>query len=203
MRERRWKMAALVAVGALVGVVMGATPAGGHVGGSVSHLWNQHIKPKTDARYYTKSRSNDRFFPGARNLPAGKTVRGTYQMGATAAAAFNLATSEISFGWRFAAAPIPHFIRLGQTPPAACPGTFRNPAARRGHLCVYEDFNENAGVRNVTTGAGDGTTYRFGAAMFIRSLAAGDFTSEGTWAATAGSPTSPRPTRDANTRLGE
>ena len=28
------------------------------------HLWNQHIKPKTDARYYTKSRSMTDFFHG-------------------------------------------------------------------------------------------------------------------------------------------
>jgi hypothetical protein len=28
-----------------------ATPAVSHVGGTVSHLWNQHIKPRADARY--------------------------------------------------------------------------------------------------------------------------------------------------------
>ena len=203
MRERRWKVAALLTVGALVGVVMVATPAGGHVSGSVRHLWSDHIKPRTDARYYTKSKSNNRFLPGQRNLRPGKTVRGAYQMGGTADAAFELAASEISFGWRFAAAPIPHFIRLGRTPPPACPGTIRAPAARRGHLCVYEDFNDNAGARHVTTGKGDRTTYRVGAALFVRSLAAGDFFSEGTWAATAGSRRSARPTRQTHTRLGE
>ena len=78
---------------------MTGTPAGAHVGGSVTHLWNQHIKPRTDARYYTKTQANGRFLPGG-NLPAGKTVRGTYWMGATAGAGFDLATSEILFGWR-------------------------------------------------------------------------------------------------------
>ena len=48
---RRWRAASLLAVGAVIGMVMVATPAGAHVGGTVSHLWNQHIKPKTDARY--------------------------------------------------------------------------------------------------------------------------------------------------------
>jgi hypothetical protein len=28
-----------------------ATSAGAHVGGTVSHLWNQHIKPRADVRY--------------------------------------------------------------------------------------------------------------------------------------------------------
>jgi hypothetical protein len=41
--------------GALMGMVMIGTPAGAHVGGTVSHLWNQHIKPKTDARYARKN----------------------------------------------------------------------------------------------------------------------------------------------------
>jgi hypothetical protein len=60
-KERRWKLVALLAAGIAIGVVMVGTPAGAHVGGSVSHLWNQHIKPKTDARYYTKSQANGRY----------------------------------------------------------------------------------------------------------------------------------------------
>ena len=48
---RRWRAAALLAVGVAIGVMVVATPAVSHVGGTVSHLWNQHIKPKADARY--------------------------------------------------------------------------------------------------------------------------------------------------------
>ena len=48
---RRTGAIALVVVGLVIGVTMMATPAVGHVGGTVSHLWNQHIKPKADARY--------------------------------------------------------------------------------------------------------------------------------------------------------
>lgn len=188
MRERRWKLVALLAAGIAIGVVMMGTPAAAHVGGSVTHLWNQHIKPKTDARYYTKTQANGRFLPGA-NLPAGKTVRGTYWMGATAGAGFDLATSEISFGWRFAAAPTRHFIQLGAPAPAECPGTAAAPAANAGHLCVYESLAVNAGARDVNGPAGDGSTYAFGARLFIRSAAAGDFYSGGTWAATSGSST--------------
>lgn len=42
---------ALLAVGVTIGIAMVATPAGAHVGGTVGHLWNDHIKPKADARY--------------------------------------------------------------------------------------------------------------------------------------------------------
>lgn len=49
--ERRWRAIALLATGMVIGVVMLATPAGAHVGGTVGHLWKDHIKPKTDPRY--------------------------------------------------------------------------------------------------------------------------------------------------------
>jgi hypothetical protein len=48
---RRWRAVALLAAGLAIGVTMMATPAMGHVGGTVSHLWNDHIKPRADARY--------------------------------------------------------------------------------------------------------------------------------------------------------
>jgi hypothetical protein len=50
VKERRWKLVALLAAGMAVGVVMVGTPAGAHIG-SVTHLWNKHIKPKADKRY--------------------------------------------------------------------------------------------------------------------------------------------------------
>lgn len=58
--QKRWRIIALLATGIAIGVVMVATPATGHISGW-THNWTQHIKPKTDARYYTKQQSNDRF----------------------------------------------------------------------------------------------------------------------------------------------
>lgn len=58
--SRRWRTVALVAIGVAIGTSMTATPVYSHVGGSVTHLWN-HLKPKTDARYYTKGQANGRF----------------------------------------------------------------------------------------------------------------------------------------------
>jgi hypothetical protein len=51
---RRWRAVALVAAGLAIGVTMMATPAVGHVGGTVNHLWG-HLKPKADARYAKKN----------------------------------------------------------------------------------------------------------------------------------------------------
>jgi hypothetical protein len=62
---RRWRAVALLAAGVAIGVAMTATPVSGHIGSSVTHLWNAHIKPKADARYYTKAQANARYLPRA------------------------------------------------------------------------------------------------------------------------------------------
>jgi hypothetical protein len=61
-RRNVWRRTALVIVvlGALLGLTL-PNAAQGHVGGTVDHLWVDHIRPRTDARYYTKSQSNARF----------------------------------------------------------------------------------------------------------------------------------------------
>jgi hypothetical protein len=48
--RQRWRMVAVLAAGVAVGIAIVATPAASHIG-SVTHLWNHHIKPKADARY--------------------------------------------------------------------------------------------------------------------------------------------------------
>ena len=59
---RRWRTAALIAMGVMLGSVLAAPPVSSHVGGSVAHLWTQHIRPKTDARYHTKAQANARYY---------------------------------------------------------------------------------------------------------------------------------------------
>jgi hypothetical protein len=97
----------------------------------------------------------------------------------------NLATSEISFLYRLAAPPVPHFIEEDAVPPPECPGTVLLPEAAPGHLCVYEEEALRAGVRGVTGPDGDDTTFRVGAHLFVRSSAPGLYWSSGTWAVTA------------------
>jgi hypothetical protein len=77
---------ALLLVGALIGTML-ITPAGAHVGGTVSHLWTKHIRPKADARYYRKSQvawavvsSSGALVRGARATSASKLATGNYEV---------------------------------------------------------------------------------------------------------------------------
>jgi hypothetical protein len=63
-RERLWKVVALAATSMTVGTVMVGTPAGAHVTGW-AHNWTEHIRPRTDARYYTKTQANHRYYTKA------------------------------------------------------------------------------------------------------------------------------------------
>ena len=60
---RRWRSIALLAIGIVIGVAMTATPVSAHVGSNVTHLWKTHLRPKADARYYTKLQANARYVP--------------------------------------------------------------------------------------------------------------------------------------------
>ncbi|HET6657183.1 MAG TPA: hypothetical protein VFG61_04725 [Gaiellaceae bacterium] len=183
---RSWRTASVLAFGILIGVVLLAPPAGAHFQASISHIWS-HIKPKADARY----------LPGGK-IPAGRTIRGTYSIDGTAAAVSDDDSTDISFGWTLADAPIAHFIAEGATPPASCPGNAANPRAAKGHLCVYEADQTNAdgGTRAVydpvTYVAGIANTHGFGVYMY-GAAATGFYTSHGSWAVTTPSPpASPR-----------
>jgi hypothetical protein len=171
--SRRWRTAAVLALGIVIGTMLLATSAGAHVGGTVSHLWNQHIKPRADARYVKKS--------------AIKTIQGNYAGGAVADSSSDSAWESISWGFDLRTAPVEHFIPAGGTPPASCPGTAINPKAAPGHLCVYEAVATNSSVQLFTGTTGGGGASRWGEGLWIISAAAGNFFSYGTWAVTAGS----------------
>ena len=44
---RRWRLATLLALGVVIGVLVSATPAGAHFQASINHIWS-HIKPKAE-----------------------------------------------------------------------------------------------------------------------------------------------------------
>jgi hypothetical protein len=46
----RWRTTGILALGAIIGTMLLAPPAGAHFLPSISHIWH-HIKPKADARY--------------------------------------------------------------------------------------------------------------------------------------------------------
>jgi hypothetical protein len=60
MRQLNWRTVAVLAIGISLGVSMMATPAAGHVGGTVGHLWKKHIRPKADVRYANATPGTDK-----------------------------------------------------------------------------------------------------------------------------------------------
>jgi hypothetical protein len=54
--KRRWRIATVLALGALMGILISATPAGAHFQASIDHIWS-HIKPKADARYLQNTKT--------------------------------------------------------------------------------------------------------------------------------------------------
>jgi len=50
---RRWKLATALTLGAVIGVMLVAQPAGAHFLPDINHIW-AHIKPKADNRYAKK-----------------------------------------------------------------------------------------------------------------------------------------------------
>ena len=119
-------------------------------------------------------------------VPSGKTLVGTYAARINATAANQDVIAPISFGFRFSSAPTPHFVALGTTPPAQCPGNGLNPQATPGNLCIYETSETNRFSPAVVDVNFDGNSSSpFGASVLTESLAAGVSGTSGSWAATA------------------
>jgi hypothetical protein len=117
-------------------------------------------------------------FPDA--LPTGKTIRGAYNMGGTAAAANALATASVSFVFPLTTAPTVKIVLQGAAAPSECPGNATSPQAQPGFLCIYEE-----GSLNSSPGALLNSVETSGATIFTNSTAAGRFYSVGSWAVTA------------------
>jgi hypothetical protein len=119
-------------------------------------------------------------------VPSGQALVGTYAARDHATAANEELIAAISFGFRFSSAPTPHFVALGTTPPAQCPGNGLNPQATPGNLCVYETSMTNRVAPIIFDVNFDGNSSSpFGATVFTESLGAGVFGTSGSWAATA------------------
>jgi hypothetical protein len=116
-------------------------------------------------------------FPGT--LPKGITLRGTFNIGGTAAAAGNVVEGDISFGFQFASAPAFHYIKNGSASTPECPGTAAAPEAAPGNLCVYSETASN------TPGLNTNLTKKFGDTVFVAATATGGFFDLGDWAATS------------------
>jgi hypothetical protein len=174
---RRRKLVAVLAAGMILGIVMVATPAGASM--NWNNIWNNHLKPKADARYVKKS--------------AIKTIQGNYAAGLQAESTADDGWDSISFGFKLASAPTPNFRPAGSAPTANCPGSAVNPKAAPGHLCVYESVSQNRDsvvIFTGTTGAYPATS-KWGAGVWLIPAAVGNAFSYGTWAVTAPAGTTP------------
>jgi hypothetical protein len=129
--------------------------------------------------------------PFLTSLAAGQTLTGTWVAGGQATAAAAVAVTQISFAFPLASAPTPNVIASGGASTAACPGTYANPQAVSGNLCVYEAVAVNVAAISTSrigdpatpSGPTDATS-RFGVTVVAASSAAGPFVDAGTWAVT-------------------
>ncbi len=123
-------------------------------------------------------------------LPSGATIRGTYSIGTHQNTAGEYHNIGVSFGYTLASAPTGHFVAVGTTPPAQCPGSALNPQAAPGNLCVYEAVEGNQASTPTVFNPANGTTGTVGTVGFGVSVTGGASTgsnilSYGTWAVTA------------------
>jgi hypothetical protein len=142
-------------------------------------------------------------------LPKGKTLKGEWDVFATAAGADQQAVNSVSFGIPLSEQPTAHFVRAptseeeGEhkfpTPPAGCIGNVQEPGAERGQLCVFAGTEENSLTKfvsvslpqlcgweyagNASCSKGEVSKYGFGVKTL--SEAAGSVELAGTWAVTA------------------
>ena len=72
--------------------------------------------------------------PFVATLPSGKTLTGDYR---TSSAGGVFVGDTQSFAFPLASKPSVHFVGIGATPPAQCPGTASSPKAAPGNLCLY------------------------------------------------------------------
>jgi hypothetical protein len=131
---------------------------------------------------------NGYYVPRPFILESGQTLRGTWGAGAVATALGQHIAAPFTFQFPLAsapAAPAANIIFGANTP--ACQGTFANPTALPGQLCVYVRVTVNS--RNfciIAPGNNQcGSSHSFGAGVIFESADAGEFIAYGTWAVTA------------------
>lgn len=126
--------------------------------------------------------------PGVGGSPRQVTLRGTYGAVIRATASNQNGSSSFSFGRNLPAAPLAppaNIILFGSPPTLDCPGSFDNPQAAPGHLCIYERLRSNVSTVVVLDSLGaSNRADRTGATMFIASAAVGQAYSLGKWAVT-------------------
>jgi hypothetical protein len=118
-------------------------------------------------------------------LPSGKTEFGKYYALGRPAQAGQFADDVISYQFPLPSTATEHYLPPGSASTAECQGTFANPTAAPGHLCVYSE--KRGGIE--TSYSGDGMGFdaldRYGFAVNVVSAGtANNFYDYGSWAVT-------------------
>lgn len=115
------------------------------------------------------------------------TLKGVYSAAFSAPGASAIQGAQFSFGKTLPAAPLApdaNIISFGGAPTANCPGSFANPQALPGQLCLYERVRENASYHVADSAGVLGVGDVIGAHVFTVSQAAGGVAISGAWAVT-------------------
>ncbi len=168
-------------------------------------LGGYYSKAEVDAKlggYYTKVEADSNYQPkgnyagagssytkaesDAKYAPVQPLYRGTIMLGGVASGTLDGSAQGFSFGATFASAPTAHYIKLGTIVPLGCSGTAAAPNAAPGHLCLFESQIVNLGFNRSFCSGGVPSCFgvdAFGAGVFVRAGAAGQFEMLATWAA--------------------
>lgn len=74
-------------------------------------------------------------------LGSGQTETGIFYVVGNGGKAGGYIGTEISFPFPLSAKPSPHYLEAGDPPTPQCPGSYANPQAAKGQLCLYETMN--------------------------------------------------------------
>jgi hypothetical protein len=122
-------------------------------------------------------------------LGSGETLKGVYGASTNNALAGEFFMAPFSFPVELPgapSAPAANFIPIGGSPTTNCPGSYTNPTALPGNLCVYERTSVNRTFSSIFNPAtGNSTFGTFGAALSFLATANGRTLSYGSWAVTA------------------
>jgi hypothetical protein len=111
-------------------------------------------------------------------LASGKTETGFLHAIAPEGSGAAFLGAQISYPFPLAAAPSTHVITSGTT--AQCPGSFANPTATSGNLCVYQDV-----LAGNTGNLGLETNTKYGIGVFMQTVAGSSFALfQASWAVT-------------------
>lgn len=133
----------------------------------------------------TLAKLSDEVTPLLGTLRAGQTLRGTFDLGAPAAAAGALARTGASYQFPLTNPPAVTILQPGTTS-ANCGGlgggNAQTPQATAGNLCVYITTKENLDTAAPLVAENN---IRLGFGLAAKSEAAGNFSAQGQWAVTA------------------